>query len=99
MDCNTGKDVCVFLSKGSRACKALAVCSSIVEQCETASLGSPCSKIILNGDEKFCVAYQYPETKWRDDKKCPLRQEKKIEDDKKKINPLKASKKAAKGQA
>jgi hypothetical protein len=99
MDCTTGKDVCVFLSKGSRECKFSIVCTPIVEDCETANLGNPCSKILLNGEEKFCSAYQDPKIKWTG-KRCPLRQERKVEDEKKTmINPLKASKKAAKGGA
>jgi hypothetical protein len=99
MECTTGKKICVFLKEGSRDCKAIEACHPATPDCETANLGNPCGKILENSGGKYCAAYAFPETKWVKGKKCPLRQERKVDEEKKAINPLKASKKAAKGQA
>ena len=99
MKCSTARVTCVFLVEGTRDCNAIKVCRPIVIECETASLSNPCSRIITNEDISYCSAYINPGQKWANTNKCPLRQERKREDEesKKKVNPLKASKQKWKG--
>ena len=61
--------------------------SAVIEQC----IESKCNKI-KNGE---CVAYLWPEKKWRLGR-CPLAPKPIVEQKKKFVNPLKASKKKAK---
>lgn len=69
--------------------------NTIVSECNSANLGGPCTKI-KKEKEYICAAYANPASRWEGDKKCPFRYEKKDVEIKKKINPLKASKKASK---
>jgi hypothetical protein len=64
-----------------------------VEECKTAGFGNtPCPKIVENS---FCKVYVDPAMKWLN-KACPLRYVEMKEIETKKLNPLKASKKASK---
>lgn len=69
--------------------------NTIVAECNTAYLGAPCPKM-KKEKEYTCSAYSYPSLKWFGERKCPLRQERVEDDQKKQVNPLKASKKANK---
>lgn len=66
---------------------------AIVEQCEG------CAHVTVSGDTKFCDAYNNPAAKWMAGQ-CNLgtHVQRKAGEAAKKVNPLKASKKAAKGK-
>jgi hypothetical protein len=67
----------------------------IVMECNTAYLGTPCPKI-KKLKEYVCSVYASPSLKWAGERKCPFRNEVSEDEQKKQINPLKASKKASK---
>ncbi len=66
----------------------------IVSQCEG------CGHVTAIGDDKFCDAYPNPAAKWMAGS-CNLgtHVQRKLGGETKKVNPLKASKKAMKGKA
>lgn len=73
-------------------------CFPIVEECKTAGLKAdgariPCTRI--HGD--MCNTYINPKAIWHSSS-CPFAGSAKEEGESKKINPLKASKRAAKGK-
>ena len=94
MLCPVNRKLCVFLKDGK--CSSKTVCSPCVIGCQTASLGKRCPKIVTNQEVDYCLSYKDPKVKWSLGKKCPLRQEIEIKEERKKINPLKASKQKAK---
>ena len=69
-------------------------CAEIVEQCQG------CSRIVEEDGKKYCAVYPQPASKWRKDV-CNFATHAKKELPKdesgKKINPLKAAKRAARG--
>ena len=92
MICETerkGKD-CSFMKK--TGCNyVFGKCFPIVEKCKD------CKKIETFGENNFCNAYMKPEIVWRTG--CALTTTRVLtKDEIKKINPLKASKKANKGR-
>ncbi len=70
-------------------------CSEIVEKCDG------CGRIITQNDKRFCSVYPTPASKWKKGL-CNFATHAKLEVPKeetgKKINPLKAAKRAAKGR-
>lgn len=68
------------------------VLQPIVEKCEG------CDRIRLFEEEKFCASYPTPERKWVGGKCNFATHLKTVAADKAKVNPLKASKRAAKGR-
>ena len=89
MKCNTirpGKE-CGFM--GRKDCKLPEKkCYPVVEFCKG------CGKI----ENDYCKSYAHPQVKWEMTGACPLAThiEKKAEEEKKKLNPIKASKKSKK---
>jgi hypothetical protein len=65
----------------------------IVEQCRG------CDRITKNGENReFCTTYWDPAVKWRPDHRCPMYPVHQIVNEAKRVNPLKASKRKAKGK-
>lgn len=67
----------------------------IVEQCYTGE--KKCSKIVVENNISYCKSYAFPTAKWRNGL-CNMADHLEIEvkKDSKKVNPLKASKRAGK---
>ena len=93
MECTTNRpgDFCKFMSQNGCAYIGGA-CFEIVEQCEG------CSRIVSYDTGKFCSVYPHPAMKWRNGM-CNFASHvrKEIQKDSvgRKINPLKAAKRAA----
>lgn len=69
------------------------ICNPVVEQCEG------CKNIDVYNELTYCKTYMKPEVKWLSGR-CPMNTIKiVVAEDTKKLNPLKASKKAAKARA
>jgi len=68
-------------------------CSPVIDKCEG------CKNVDVYDNITYCRAYMKPEAKWIDGR-CPLCTVKIVivQKDEKKLNPLKASKKAAKAR-
>jgi len=77
---------------GSKNGKAFQ-CHPIVDEC------SGCSNIVVVKEEYVCKVYPEPEMRWMIGS-CPLAThvDRKVADDAQKVNPLKASKRAAAGK-
>ncbi len=93
MECQTNKPGvnCSFMTKNGCSFEGGA-CVPIVEQCEG------CGKVTEYEKGKFCTVYPYPALKWKKGH-CNFATHVKIEIEKdeagKKINPLKAAKRAS----
>jgi hypothetical protein len=73
---------------------AQGACSEIVEKCEG------CARIIEMEDKKYCAVYPQPASKWRKgicNFATHVKKELPKDDSGKKVNPLKAAKRAARG--
>lgn len=79
-----GNIKCPMASKNGK-CMYEGKCRPVVDQCKG------CTRITEDG---FCFAYIFPEIIWKHNKKCPLATHlvERIEEKKKKINPIKKSK-------
>lgn len=70
-------------------------CSEIIDKCEG------CGRILTQDDKRFCSVYPTPASKWKKGL-CNFATHAKLEvpkdDTGKKVNPLKAAKRAAKGR-
>lgn len=83
---------CVWAIKDG-SCSALGGCSEIVDACKG------CGRIVFYKEKPYCEATIWPEHKWDRGKTCLLATHVKrvVEaNDKKKTNPIKASKRSAK---
>ena len=94
MQCNTTKMgfECFFMTK--KGCTfGGGSCHEIVPQCEG------CGHVMESGGKKYCKAYPDPAVKWQFGP-CNLAThiQRKLQTEVKKVNPLKASKKAALGK-
>ena len=69
--------------------------NTIVVECNSAYLGTPCPKI-KKLKKYICAVYDSPSLKWSSGRRCPFRYEISEENQKKQVNPLKASKQANK---
>ena len=80
-----------FLMKPSGCSYKDRKCHPVVEQCQG------CARVIAIGDESYCLSYPQPAAKWAGGT-CVMASHVKrnVEEIKKKINPLKASKRGTK---
>lgn len=85
---------CQFAARNGSCTYNNETCSPIVSACEG------CTNIITFENNTYCTSYMSPYTKWIGGAYCPLCTIKKVIDvtEKNKINPLKASKRAAKAR-
>ena len=101
--CNGLREACQFMFRVPNPdwdplCTQHKACERIDQECATAgtvdpSKPLPCSKV----DNGVCTAYLWPSTKWRT--RCALAASpERADENAKKVNPLKASKRAAKGK-
>jgi len=96
MECTTVRPGtrCKFMS--SKGCTYMeGVCFEIVEQCEG------CGRVTEYGDRKFCAVYPHPAMKWRSgicNFATHVKKEVPKDESGKKINPLKAAKRASRGR-
>ncbi|NDY42016.1 hypothetical protein G3N55_04015 [Dissulfurirhabdus thermomarina] len=96
MECTTKRpgDECGFMT--AKGCTFLGgACFEVVEQCEG------CGRIVQREEGRFCAVYPHPAAKWRRGV-CNFATHARPEVAKdaagKKINPLKAAKRAARGR-
>lgn len=85
-----GKE-CSFMAK--EGCSFIGgSCKPVSEKCEG------CKNVEQFDNVVYCISYMEPSTKWAENKVCPMCTVivEKIKEEANKINPLKASKKAAK---
>jgi hypothetical protein len=95
MQCIVSRPDCRFRTKKAEC--QVSGCFEITSECHTAKLDTdPCERIVKFEGKEYCSVYFKPP--WINKKKCPLAVTKIMVEQEKKINPLKASKKAAKGQ-
>ena len=93
MECTTNKPGvhCKFMSKNG--CKYLGgACFEIVEQCEG------CERVVKYDMGNFCSIYPYPAIRWRKgicNFAIHVKKKKKKNDTIRKVNPLKAAKRAS----
>ena len=95
MLCTTTKKGIECFFMGKKGCTfAGGTCHEVVPQCEG------CGNILAVDGKKLCKAYPDPAAKWQFGS-CNLAThvQRKLGTDQKKVNPLKASKKAAAGKA
>ena len=79
---------CLFMKKSGCSYSG-GKCFTIVENCEG------CTRIVEFETRKYCSSFPYPAQKWQKGS-CPMSTHvKKAKADEQKINPLKASKRAA----
>lgn len=84
---------CAFAGKGGMCEYIGDKCYQIVEDC------NDCNNIVIYNEKSYCKIYMSPDAKWYSAECCPMctTKEKKIKEGQK-INPLKASKRAAKAR-
>jgi hypothetical protein len=81
-----------FLMKSSGCSYKDGKCYPVVEQCQG------CARVVSVGDQQYCLSYPKPAAKWAGGT-CVMATHVKrnVEEIKKKINPLKASKRGTRG--
>jgi hypothetical protein len=94
MECNVSRQSCSFRNK-KQDCQVNG-CFEVTLECFTAKLEKdPCEKILALDGKSYCSVYYKPP--WLSKRLCPMVISKAIIQEERKVNPLKASKKAAKG--
>lgn len=94
---------CHFAAKGANGQNACGYngssCVTVVEECLNGDDGKACTHLVDLPKGRFCTKFPNPQTRWERGR-CPLATHIKVDFEaplEKKLNPLKASKRAARG--